>query len=362
MGFCSLRTEHGGNIWKIAEKWGLTTDGMIDFSASINPLGMSSKAVEAINSSIHLLVHYPEPYADSLKETLSQYLGVDSHHLVLGNGGSELIYLIGRMFYKNRVLLLAPTFSEYGRGIDNPSICRINLSPDNGFELPLEELLDEIKNQDLVFIDNPNNPTGKLFAKDDLLQVVEKAGSINATVVVDEAFIDFLGNSEVSLRDRIKEYRNLLVLGSLTKFFALPGLRLGYAAGHHEIIGKMEQMLPAWRINTLAIAAAKAALTDYEYIRETIEKVKTERDFILRGLADIPGLKVYPGASNFLLIDAQGLVKTAEEIQEHLRPQGIIIRQCSNFLNLSPFYLRIALRGREDNRLLLNALKGLLQG
>lgn len=349
---------HGGNVWTEAGRWGVPLENILDFSANINPLGPSPLALEAIGDNLRQLIHYPEPTGDSCKTALAEYLGVEGSNLVLGNGGSELIYLLGRMFYKGRLVLLAPCFSEYGEGLENPQVVRINLQPQEHFRLPLEQIRAILRPGDLLFIGNPNNPTGNLFGKDNLLQLAHLAGTVGAVVVVDEAFLDFTGDDSLSLRYEAVQHPHIIVVGSLTKFFAIPGLRLGYAAAHAEHIKRMEFLLPTWRINTLALSAGQASLRDREYIQRTIAVVAEERKFLTAQLQDLPFLTVFPGVSNFLLIDAEQSGLTAAQWQQRLGPEGILIRNCSNFANLSPYYFRVAVKQREHNLRLLQALQG----
>jgi threonine-phosphate decarboxylase len=347
---------HGGDVWKAAQRWGIALDEILDFSANINPLGPSPQALEAIESNISQLTHYPEPCGDSCKLALAQHLGVDKANLVLGNGGSELIYLLGRMFYKGRLLLLAPCFSEYGEGLENPRVVRIALDADKQFRLPLPEIREALQPGDLIFIGNPNNPTGNLFKPQELLELAAYVQDVRGVMVVDEAFLDFAGR-ELSISQEVEHNPHLVVVGSLTKFFAIPGLRLGYAAACAEHIKRMEFLLPTWRINTLALAAGRASLADVAYMEKTIAFVNQERQLFIERLQELPFLQVFPGVSNFLLIDAEKSGLTADEWQERLGPRGILIRNCSNFANLSPYYFRIAVKGRDQNLRLVEALK-----
>lgn len=348
---------HGGNIWAASQKWGIAPENIIDFSASINPLGPSARAIEAIQANLGMLEHYPEPRGESFNSILASYLGIDSANLVLGNGGLELIYLLGRMFYYNRIVVLAPCFSEYGEGLEQPRIYRINLDREDGFKLPLERILNEIQENDLIFIANPNNPTGNLFAREELLAIIKRAADKDSLVVVDEAFQDFIEDKGLSLVDQVEKNKNLVVIGSLTKFFALPALRLGYGVAHKEGILEMEHLLPTWRINSLALVAAAASVNHREYIEATFKTIKSEKEFLMQGLAEFSGLKVYPGASNFILVEAEKYGFSAQELQELLGPMGILIRKCDNFYNLSHFFFRLAIKKRQANQTLLKALR-----
>jgi len=353
------KNAHGGNVWVAAKKWKIHPDKFLDYSANINPLGMSIRGINAIKDNMGMLTHYPEPSGEGFKNSLSKYLHIQPENLVLGNGGSELIYLVGRMYYQNRILLLAPTFSEYGEGIGQPYIKQVNLDPEVGFKLPTKEIIEEMRESDLIFIGNPNNPTGNLFSWKELKQIILAAGDVKAVVVIDEAFIDFAGD-EHSCRYLVADHKNLVVLGSLTKFFAMPSLRLGYAVSAAENVKKMEQLLPPWRINTMALAVGEASIKHQEYIDESLVTVKKERDFLSEELRKIKGLKVYSSVSNFILIDALNTGFTANEIQEKIGPKGILIRECNNFGNLSPYYFRAAVKTRSENEKFLSILSRIL--
>jgi len=347
---------HGGDVWTAAQRWGMDLDEILDFSANINPLGPSPLALEAIVANISRLTHYPEPCGDSCKLALAEHLEVDEANVVLGNGGSELIYLLGRMFYKKRLVLLAPCFSEYGEGLENPHILRIPLDASRGFELPWPGIMEALEPGDLIFIGNPNNPTGNLFNPQQLLELAAYVRDLSGTMVVDEAFLDFAGR-KLSLSQEVEHNPHLVVVGSLTKFFAIPGLRLGYAVACKEHIERIEFLLPTWRINTLAIAAGRASLADTAYMEKTIRVVGQERRFLMEQLQALDFLQVFPGASNFLLINAEKSGLTAAQWAENLRRYGILIRNCSNFANLSPYYFRIAVKSHDQNLRLIEALK-----
>ena len=349
---------HGGDRWAAEAKWGIAADQFLDFSASINPLGPSTFALQALQENLQRLEYYPEPFGLALKRALAEYLQTDEEHIVLGNGSLELIYLCARMFGHKRVIVLAPGFTEYGQGIEHPSIIRVALNISH-MRLPLEKITGILEADDLLFINNPNNPTGNLFCREELLQLLELVNARQAKLVLDEAFIDFVGDTNASLRD-ISRQDNLIILGSLTKFFALPGLRIGYALSSRENIQRMEQLLPPWRMNTLALAAGAAALQDYEYIEKTLHLIAGERDFVASELSKIKGLAVYPSQANFILVNAREQGITAGELQAKLGPEGILIRDCCNFHNLSPYYFRLAVRSRGENQILLRTLRKVL--
>ena len=357
---CDTSTFHGGNVWKLANQSGADLQEIIDFSANINPLGPSPKALEAIKGCLTLLQHYPEPSGDPCRSTLAEYLQVDAEQLLLGNGGTEFLYLLGQMFYQRRIIRLAPTFAEYGGGLDSPVVVEIPLKADDQFRLPVSAIIDCLDRGDLLFIGNPNNPTGTLYERDELREVVERAQHVGATVVIDEAFIDFLPDQHShSMRDLVDSYENLIITGSLTKFFAIPALRLGYAVANAELIKQMKRRLPPWRVNLAALFAGDASLRDKRYIDQSLVYISREKQLFAEELRKIAGLRVYMGAANFLLIDGQGTGMQACDLYGRLLDYGIMIRVCDSFANLSPYYFRLAVRTREQNSKLLEGLRNI---
>ncbi|QGU00261.1 L-threonine 3-O-phosphate decarboxylase [Candidatus Syntrophocurvum alkaliphilum] len=348
---------HGGNVWKAAEELGVKVHDIIDFSASINPLGPPTYAIEAIQNYLRLTEHYPEPSGKEFKLTLKKHLEIDPNNIVLGNGSMELIYLISRLFYKRRILTLAPSFSAYGKGINNPQIIRIPLDNNKNFKLPIGDLISNIQQNDLIFIANPNNPTGNVFKREDLLHILQTAAKLQAILVIDEAFMDFVTEQNESLKDLVYKYDNLIILRSITKFFALPGLRLGYAIASEEIISLMEDILPPWRVNTLALAAGKASIEDYEYIEKSHKLIKQEKEYLQTQLENLKELKVYPSTANFLLIEILNSNITANSLQQHIKNNSILIRDCSSFPGLSPYYFRIAVKSRIYNEKLIEQMR-----
>jgi len=357
---------HGGNLWEAAQKFGIKPQDFIDFSANINPLGPSPKAIQKIKSNLEMIRHYPQPGAEELKSELAGYLGIPEENLLLGNGAAELIYMLGRHFDSRRIVLAAPCFSEYGEGSLKSEFKYIDLGAEDGFAIKANAFMPEIKPGDVVYIGNPNNPTATLTPPDELLRIFEECQKKGATLVVDEAFIDFVDEEEkYTLRheackqpeDCCVKNSGLIVLGSLTKFFALPGLRLGYLVSSAENIKFFEKLLPTWRINSLAQVAGVASLNDQEYIQRTKINNKKEREFLLDGLQKINGIKPYRSHANFILVNCKETGRDIHQIQNYLGLQGILIRRCDTYRNLDEYYLRLAVRLRGDNERLLELLE-----
>ncbi|NLC76471.1 MAG: threonine-phosphate decarboxylase, partial [Clostridia bacterium] len=346
---------HGGNLKEGARLYGLREVELLDFSANINPLGPSPQVWTALQKALPRIIHYPDPEARELKEVLASYLGVPAGQVVLGNGGAELIYLLSRFFRPGRVVLTAPTFGEYGGGAPGVEILPLNLAPERDFRLTLEQFAGSLKPGDLVFVGNPNNPTGVLTPRETVLELAQLAAAAGSQLVVDEAFMDFVEESQ-SVVSLAGAHPNLIVVGSLTKIFALPGLRLGYLVAREELVSQLEDLLPPWRVNTLAQAAGLVSLRDQEHLRRSREVVKEEREYLIEQLKDL-GFRPFPGRANFLLVSTHSVGVTGAKLQSFLGPRGVLIRLCHSFANLDDYYFRIAVRTREENEKLLGLLE-----
>ncbi|MEH2366085.1 threonine-phosphate decarboxylase CobD [Nostoc sp.] len=382
---------HGGNLAWAAALAGCPPDAILDFSASISPLGPPNSAIAAIKSQIGNLKHYPDPNYSELRLALSHFHQLPSEWILPGNGSAELLTLIGRELAQlAATILITPAFGDYYRTLAaynaNVLECPLSLvsqcgllprgdakgdsaalaSPRASGGFPHEQLrtrrvtghwslfLDKgqrTKDKGLL-LNNPHNPTGKLFTRDSILPYLEQF----ALVVVDEAFMDFVPpNEEQSLIPVVQEYPNLVVLRSLTKFYSLPGLRLGYAIAHPDCLVKWQLWRDPWPVNTLAAAAAIAALQDTEFQQQTWAWLPPARNQLFQGLAEIPKFQPQASAANFLLVESQE--STSQLQQQLLKYHQILIRDCLSFKELGDRFFRVAVREESDNQRLLTALK-----
>ena len=351
-----MAKQHGGNVWLAEETYGVQQEQILDFSANINPLGPSPKAITALQRSVDQIRHYPEPQARALRGELAKVTGVPEELLILGNGAAELIYALGRVLKPKRVLLPTPTFSEYAEGFTEVVPVFLPLNPVNDFALLAEAIEPVVQRGDLLIICNPNNPTGQLVDQQQLRALLDKVGQLGANLLIDEAFMDFV-EPEQSLLKEIQHHPHLLILRSLTKFFAIPGLRLGYLAASTKVVESLHKVLPPWRVNHLAQVAGVASLQDQTYIQQTLELVDQQRAMLFSALAGIPGLRPLAPAANFILVDCHASGITAREIQNYLGPRGILIRLCANFSGLDEYYFRVAVRSERENSLLIKNLQ-----
>ncbi|HRZ86759.1 MAG TPA: threonine-phosphate decarboxylase CobD [bacterium] len=325
---------------------------LADFSANISPLGTSAAARRAAMAMMGLIRHYPDPFSSELKQKIARRLRVREENVLVGNGSIELIYLIMHAFLPKSVLLPVPTFSEYERAARavGASARYIQLKEDDGFALTCRGSL----RADMVFLCNPNNPTGNLLAASRRLP----AWRCGLTVV-DEAFIDFLPDEkEHTFVNEAAGDRGLVVVRSFTKFFALPGLRLGCIIGHTDTIRRLAAHQHPWSVNALAQAAGEAVIDDDEYREMAVAAVEKERSYLFRALSRIDGIRPFPSAANFILVKIERKGITAERLRDRLLRAGILIRDCGNFRGLDNRYFRVAVRTRRENRALICELKG----
>jgi threonine-phosphate decarboxylase len=350
--------QHGGNIYRVSRETGIPEKELVDFSASINPLGVPSCVVSAIENAISNLPNYPEPYAEPLVSHLASYLGVNRETIICGNGSTELIYLIARALSPEKVLIPAPTFSEYERACR--LICgmrgvRLELKKKENFDIDPDLFIRTMRGCDLAFLCNPNNPTGRLLERKALLQIAHAAARIKCYLVVDEAFIDFCQGETV-----INEVANnhfLIVLRSLTKIYALSGLRVGYGVFPPTLAVLMGQHKEPWTVNTLAQRAGIVALNDAAYKQESLRMMKEEKKFMEKNFRSL-GIAYIPSSANYYLIQ----MEKAQQAIVRLKRKGILVRDCSNFAGLDESYIRVAVKSRRDNALLVKELSHLCRG
>lgn len=344
---------HGGDVYHLARTLGLKLEDLLDFSANINPLGFPPAIPQVVAQTLKEIVHYPDRRCLELRGDLAAYHGLAPEEILVGNGSTELIYLIARALRPRRALIVAPAFSEYENGL---AAAEISVSfqvtdADHNFTLhgPLE-----LQGADLVFLANPASPSGALLPPERLLSRVADLESAGVHLVLDEAFIDFV--EDASLKGHLAQFRHLLLLRSFTKFFGIPGMRLGYLLGSPDLIERLAARQEPWSVNTLAQAMGRACLTDADFMVRTRDLVCREREYLLTGLGRIPGLRTFPGEVNYLLLEITRPGWTAARLRQELLPLGIIIRDASNFLGLDGRHCRVAVRGRPENDRLLQAL------
>lgn len=351
--------EHGGNIYTVAEELRIHYREIIDFSSNINPLGVPESVSQEIHQSLKDIARYPDPDARALRTAIAERHKVSPESVVCGNGSTELIHLIVRAFQPNRVLINIPTFSEYERAL---MILQKTHHPVQIDYLPLEEkhnfdidpdacvqALQASPRYDMMFLCNPNNPTGRLIKKKDVLMIAQAAKALKVYLIVDEAFIDFVPDESVITEVGKNPY--LIVLRSMTKFYALPGLRLGCGVLPLQVLNIIKQYKEPWTVNALAQKAGIVALNDTAYKKQTMELIKREKRFLEDNFKKI-GINYFDASANFYLLK----IADADKIYHNLLSKGVLVRMCSHFKGLGGSYIRVAVKTRKQNMRLIATL------
>lgn len=339
---------HGAHGGPVSLALGFGSEGLLDYSQNINPLGTPPATLEAARRALYEQSgRYPDLDYAGLREALAAYLGTSPEKLVPTNGGAEALFLAARAAGPGKALVLEPTFSEYaaaaaaaGMGVAR----RVARRREDGFRLD-PGALDDLVGISVVFLCNPNNPTGDYLDRLEVLEVAARVREAGAALVVDEAFADFAPG--ISVAAEVGE--GLLVARSFTKFFAIPGLRLGClvcddAAG-------VQALQPSWPVNAVASAAGISAARETAFAETSIRVVKRLREELLGWLGALPGIEPFAGAANFLL--ARGPVG----LSERLARRGVLVRGCDPFVGLGPGYFRVAVRTEAENRRLVAAIR-----
>ena len=332
--------EHGGQIYNADG----TAGDWLDFSANINPLGVSKKIRTAIIENLDGIKNYPDVNATELKAAISQRYKVAAENLVLLNGAAEFFYLYLNVTRPRKILIPVPSFSEYERAARaiNAEIEYIFTRAEDNFELNLAQDF----SADLMILGRPNNPTGNLISVDALKKI-----SNSTKILVDESFIDFLDTE--SARQFVSE--KISVVQSLTKIFAIPGLRLGFAVVEKNLAAKLNAAKDVWNVNFLAQKAGVAALSDEKFLVDTKNWLRTEQKYFVENLKKLRGVQVFEPTANFVLLKFE-TVEAAESALKKLRQNKILLRSCENFAGLDGRYLRSAIRTRAENLKLLEVL------
>lgn len=342
---------HGGDIYSKRKN---NTKLILDLSANINPFGMPGSVKKAIIDNIESYTNYPDPLCRELREALELYENTSINNIICGNGAADLIFKITLALKPKKALLIAPTFAEYEEALNlvNCEINYYNLKEENYFCIK-EDILNYITTDlGIIFICNPNNPTGIPMKKVDMLNIVDKCKENNVVLVVDECFIDFLKDEEeYSVSSYITQYDNLIILKAFTKIYAMAGIRLGYMmCSNMDNVNKINNIGQPWSVSTVASKCGVAALKEVDYVKRTKEYIKDNREYLIKELRGL-GYKVFESKANFILFKTKNT-----EIKDKLEEYGILIRSCSNYRNLDKEYFRIAVKSHENNKYLIDCL------
>ena len=346
---------HGANVDNMAKQFGKDEKDIIDFSSNVNPHIISNLGKYVLEG-LEKSRSYPDINYTNLRNNISEYINVDSELIIPGNGATEIIYLLMKSI-KKRIAILNPTFSEYGRGakLNNLEVIDFHLKEENNFSIDLDEIQNNMDRFDSLFVCNPNNPNGKVKNLNELLDLMIENDKL---LIVDETFMEFVGEEEkYSLIGRINQTENLFILKAVTKFFGMPGLRLGYGVtSNKQIIKNIYEYKEPWTINSFAENLSNYLFKDKDYISSSKEYYVGERKFMLQELRNIPKLKVYDTDTNFVLMKLEDGESNSLKL-ELFEKYNILIRDASNFIGLDKGYFRVAIKSHEDNKALIEALK-----
>ena len=340
------RVLHGGDVYRHKD--------VIDFSANLNPLGMPPAARQALIEYVDEFSHYPDPDCVALTEAIAAFEGVDADKVVVTAGATDAFERIAQVLKPRRALVVAPSYAGYEEALRHVGthVVRHKLSSREGFRLT-DKILAEMDGTDVLFIANPNNPTGLTVDRDLLEAILRRARTLGSTVVLDECFIDL--TDEPGSNDLLSSYPNLIIVKALTKTYALAGLRLGYAlTADVRMTERLKDAGAIWAVSVPAEVAGIASLRDTVYLRESRELIRHNRDYLMGVLAS-EGLSFLPGQANFLLFEAK------RGLFEHMLDHKVLIRPCANFTGLGPSHFRICVRTRPDSEAFADALSQSLE-
>jgi len=355
---------HGAEVLGAAEESGLLPQDILDFSSSVNPLGPSKKALDAAKLAFSQIAAYPDSNSNELRQVIASHFGISKGNVVVGNGSTELMYLFAEVFLKkgDKAVMPAPTFGEYESAVrktgETPHFGRLGKT----FAVNAEEFKREMVDAKLVFLCNPNNPTSMLIPQKTLTDIIEEALKQDTLVFLDEDFLEFVEDEKaLSMIGKIKKYPNLFILRSFTKIFGLTGLRVGYGIANEEIIKVLSCAKIPWNVNCLAQAAAVAAMKDEDHLRVTRELIRKEKAWLQGELMKFGSFSFSAPDANFFFIDIRKSGLTAAELKNKMLKQGFLIRDCTSFKGLDEFYVRVAVKTREENERLIDAFKQILK-
>ena len=356
---------HGGDIYTAMDQG----KEVLDFSANINPLGIPNSIKEAVIHSIDMCVNYPDPLCRKLGKELASKLNTSEEYLTFGNGAADLIFRLVLTEKPKKALLLAPTFAEYEQALKTVEcdVEHYQLSADNSFGLD-DDFLNHInEGLDIIFLCNPNNPTGQLIEQSLLIKIVEKCQSLNIRLMLDECFIDFVKEPDNhTMINFIKEKDTLFLLRSFTKSYAIPGLRLGYGiCSDKELLTKISEQGQPWSVSLLAQEAGRQALSEDAYLQDSRNIIFEERSFLVNELSAL-GYQTFVPESNYIFFS---IIENANKLDDELKEdyidsfqndmekENILIRCCANYIGLKKGYFRIAVRNHKENTILVDTLK-----
>jgi len=327
---------------------------IIDFSSNITPAGMPTSVQSILKRRLGQMENYPDSHSSDLISSLKKYTGLPESNLIVGNGSIEIIYNFCSAFLpKKRILIPAPTFGEYEAATKLVD-CKITFFKTMNLAENLNSFISQIPANGCIFVCNPNNPTGTILSKKQLIKILLAAKHKSCLVFVDECFIELVPQSNQSILNLVKKYDNLFVLRSLTKSFGLAGIRIGYAGASKQIIDILQKMKIPWSVNALAQEAGIIVIKNKLHLKKSKSIIKKESSFLKNKIAEIQGFECHNSSTNFILIKTK---QDSTKLQKKLLKHKVLIRDCKNFRGLNNHYIRIAIKSHKDNLKLVGALE-----
>lgn len=353
---------HGSDLEKIEKAMGIKKEEIISFSANVNPLGLSDELKHFLSGHLDVITSYPDREYTKLREAIGSYIHCNPEQIIVGNGATELISLFLGALNPQKALIIGPTYSEYEREISlgGGTVHYYFTKEENHFHLDIADFLKEMEQgYDLVILCNPNNPTSTILTREELSLLLSELSGRHACLMVDETYAEFVENeADVSAVSLVNRFDNLLVLRGTAKFFAAPGLRLGYGiVGSSRLLSLIKEHKNPWTINSIAELAGCFMFQDQNFIKATRQLMEEERDFVCKRLSAINGLTVFPASCNFVLVKIEKEGKDADLLFEHCIKKKMMIRNCSSFPTLSNQYFRVCFMKHKDNLALIEAIE-----
>ena len=353
---------HGGDIWGFSRKHNIPLEDVLEFSGPINFMGPSPKAVESVKQNARLIKFYPDPNPIEFKAAIAQYVGHDvkAENILLGNGSIELIYMITEVLPRRfNAVIPVPSFSEYEKASlrVGGEVAFVQLSAD--FSLDKDKIKRAVTDDTKIMcICNPHSPSGRLYAKDEVLDLVDFCKRRNIIFSIDENYIEFAEEGDKNtVAGMVTAYDNLFVIRSVTKFFGLAGLRFGYAIASTHLIDKLETVRQPWSMNGLVKTTTLAAFSDTDFIKNTKETIANNRAKLVKDHSEIGALHVHPSTTNFLLLKILNRKVSSTILKELLAKERILVRDCCTFMGKDDSYIRITVRSAKDNQTLVDTIK-----
>ncbi len=355
---------HGSDLEKIEEIYGIKKESIISFSANVNPLGLSDKLRSSLSNHLDVITNYPDREYTALRKTIAAYCGCEYEHVLVGNGSTELISLFIQVEHPKKAMIIGPTYSEYEReiSIGGGTSLYFPLKESADFNLDLDTLASQLNESiDLLILCNPNNPTSSAITRKMMRSILDICKQHDIFVMVDETYIEFADNySEINSIPLTASYNNLIILRGISKFFAAPGLRLGYAVtGNTDLIKTINSRKNPWTINSLAEIAGQLMFTDETYIAKTKALISSERSRIVSCLKELDGFKIYEPSANFVLVRILREDLNADILFDQAIRKHMMIRNCASFPFLNNKYFRFCFMLPETNDQLLACIKSL---